>query len=237
MSLSIPKHFYNSKKLETVVENTPEQKHPVYFACMSFCQTIFKSKAQREKEKQQIIYHKCVANMETIKNRIRKTELQKSKIEIELLKTVQKKEKSKARILILRKRRCEKTIQQYETYVSKIEDHILELEQQDVNNELLDSMSLINNSMGANKIKKMSKRAEMTRENMFDREEELDELKNIMEETFEHNPLDDELENELDVLFGDSPPPSDDKIHIKLPDVPKHEPSKREKENKTEITL
>ena len=230
--LSIPTHFLKkSKPVDYVEEHTPQEKHPVYFACLSFWQTIFKSKEQKEKEKQQQTYQKCVANMDLINQRVRETELKKSKIELELLKAVQTKEKSKARILLLRKRRCEKTIAQYETYVSKLDEHIIELEQQDVNNELLDSMSLINHSMGIKNIQRMSRKAEMTRDTMVDREDQLDELQSIMQETFEHNPLDDELEDELDVLFRDSPPPSDDNIKVELPDVPKHEPSTQKQTN------
>ena len=204
--------------------------------CLEWVKTKWNWKQEREKRN----HAKIIAQIGAIGNKIDQHEGTMVGIEEELKKCKKAKNKQKARLLLLKRRRLTNTIQSYYNSRAELEQVLISLE------ESSDQVALVKSYKTANSILKTTMRqnggqnAVETYEDLADDLQEANDDVHQLQEAVSRNigRNDDELTEELDELFDDNPkvkpsgssnppphekikkPPTDIEILESLPSVP-----------------
>jgi hypothetical protein len=173
--------------------------------CFGWVKSKWYWKQEREKKN----HARIVAQIETIGQKIDTHEATMVQIQEDLRKCKKTKNKQKARLLILKRKRLGNTIQAYYNSRNELEQVLISLE------ESSDQVALVKSYKTANTILKTTMRqrggasAVETYEDLADDLDEakadVNELQEVVSRRIGYG--DDELQEELDELFEDSPPP------------------------------
>jgi len=171
--------------------------------CFGWMRTKWNWKQEREKKNRQ----KIIDQIQTIGQKIDKYEGGMIEIEEQLKKCKKTKNKQKARLLFLKRKSLTNTIQSYYNSRAELEQVLISLE------ESSDQVALVKSYKTANSILKTTMRQNNGRnavetyeelaDDMQDAKEDIHELQEAVSRNIGRN--DDELAEELDELFDDSP--------------------------------
>lgn len=183
--------------------NSDDDKTEEDSGCLGWVRKKWNWKREREKRNRE----KIISQIETIGQKIDTHEATMIGIEEDLKKCKKTKNKQKARLLLLKKKRLTNTIQSYYNSRAELEQVLISLE------ESSDQIALVNSYKTANKILKTTMRQNGGRNAVETYEDLADDLQEAQDDTRELQEAvsrnigrnDDELAEELEELFDDSP--------------------------------
>lgn len=171
--------------------------------CLGWVKQKWNWKQDREKKNRE----KIISQIETIGSKIDTHESTMVQIEEDLKKCKKSKNKQKARLLLLKRKRLSNTIQSYYNSRAELEQVLISLE------ESSDQVALVKSFKTANTILKTTMRQNGNRNAVETYEDLADDLQEAQDDVHELQEAvsrnigrgDDELAEELDELFDDSP--------------------------------
>jgi len=185
------------------VSDEEEEKKIENAGCIGWMRTKWHWKREREKKNRE----KIITQIETIGTKIDNHETSMIEIEEELKKCKKAQNKRKARLFLLKRKRLTNTIQSYYNSRAELEQVLISLE------ESSDQVELVKSYKTANKILKTTMRQNGNRNAVETYEDLADDLQEAQDDVHELQEAvsrnigrgDDDLTDELDELFDDSP--------------------------------